>query len=340
MTEENKQEFNNLLKKYNGNYPDALFEYCFIYNIFYDGELVTSILKKEETPTNEDFAEYYMASLNAEPKYEGKDFFSQLKRENFEVIYSEELNLLSLSEDDKKNRQQVINILAYDPFKDDAEEDRPQLYRDLTGLLTENMRKDIAKQKAAVEVVKNYSTISKYQKRISDLLKSESTPSPATQKEVDNLLAMVSKIQTVINGITKENGFTSGKSLGNSGRGMLSDVINQVEEQHYDEGITNFYDQATSKSIQEVADISFKAMLAQVKLTGTDYADIVSQQAIMVREAQKIARDASEALRLAKEKITKQKLLDELRADYKRKGISEEEIEEFISREYKMYEGK
>ena len=43
--------------------------------------------------------------------------------------------------------------------------------------------------------------------------------------------------------------------------------------------------------------------------------------------------------RLAKEKIVKQELLDELAYDYKKKGLSEEEIEEFIRREYHLQDG-
>ena len=46
-----------------------------------------------------------------------------------------------------------------------------------------------------------------------------------------------------------------------------------------------------------------------------------------------------EALRLAKCKIKKQELIDELEEDYRRKGISEEEIKDFISREYNLYTG-
>ena len=50
----------------------------------------------------------------------------------------------------------------------------------------------------------------------------------------------------------------------------------------------------------------------------------------MVREAQQVAREAKEALRLAKEKIVKQQLLKELEKEYRKKGISEKEIEQFI----------
>lgn len=72
-------------------------------------------------------------------------------------------------------------------------------------------------------------------------------------------------------------------------------------------------------------------------MSKTDYADILTDQALIVREAQSKAREAVEALRLAKEKITKQQLLEELERDYRNKGISEEDIKEFIDREITMY---
>ena len=119
---------------------------------------------------------------------------------------------------------------------------------------------------------------------------------------------------------------------------MLSDVMNRISDYGIDEGVVNFYDIATSRAIEEVANLSFKAQLNQVNLSKTDYADILSQQAQMVKEAQARSRDALEALRLAKEKIKKQRLLDELAKDYRKKGISEKEIEAFINREYRLYD--
>ena len=66
---------------------------------------------------------------------------------------------------------------------------------------------------------------------------------------------------------------------------MLSDVMNRVNDYGIDEGVVNFYDIATSRAIEEVANISFKAQLNQVGLSKTDYADILSQQSKIVREA-------------------------------------------------------
>lgn len=332
-----RELFKQCYAAYPDSVEDALFMFCFKRNYYYHQKLLSQLIYVDKINVETDLPDAYLKALSKIPATEGRTFFSQLKRANFEKIYSEDLNLLTLSEDDLKNRQQIINIVGYDPFKDETIEDRPQLYRDLTGLLSDNLRRDITKQKSAIEIVKNYMTISKYQKRVTDLLQDTENDN---QEQVDKLLQMIAKVQAIINATTKENGFSSGKALGKGGRGMLSDVMNQIDTQHYDDGVTNFYDQATSKSIQEIADISFRSQLAQVKLSGTDYADILAQQAELVKKSQRVARDATEALRIAKSKITKEQLLEELEKEYKKKGISEADIQEFISREYNVWDGE
>ena len=330
----NPAEYKKLLMKHGDSHKDALFEYCFYHNMGYFQRLVAeAMISSADTDVLKKYIELKRLSEFAE-----KDFFSQLRRENFEKIYSEDYKVSLLDEDSKKNRLQVIEILGYDPFADDAPEDQPQLYRDMTGILSESMRKDVAKARAALSIVRGYSNIDKYQKKINEIMKSGVTGvDDETQKLLDQYIKLQKTMQDSINQTAEKNNFTV-KGIGTSGKGMLSDVLNQIEERGIDEGVTNFYDIATSKSIEEVANISFKAQLSQVNLSKTDYADILASQVKIVKEAQSKARKAVEAARLAKEKLKKQELIDELAADYKSKGIRENEIQEFIQREYKLYD--
>lgn len=335
-----KERYREIILYYQGDIEKALFQICFENNIFYDNDLLQKkFLKNREDDILDKMPEVYIWEIENNVQYKGLTFFSQIKIDNFNKIYAEDLSLLLLTEDDKKNRQQIISILGYDPFKNDAPEERAQLYRDLAGMLSEAMRKDIPKQKAAVEVVRNYANIGRYQKRATEIAASGQIDE-GTQKELDNLLTVIARIQSNVNQTTKENGFTGGKSIGSGGRGMLSDVMLQCEELGYDDGITNYYDIKTSKSIAEIANISWKAMMNQLNLSDTDYADILINQSKIVKTAQRTAADALEAARLAREKVTKQELILELEQEYRKKGISEEEIEEFVKREYKLKEGK
>lgn len=332
---EERKEFESLLVKNVEDYRKAIFEYCFIHNIPYS-ERVFKRLNVSDAAKKK-FPEVYVDTVKEDYRLKDLTFFSQLKIDNFEKIYHEMEYTGSLSEDDRKNRQIVIEVFSYDPFVNEPEIDRPQLYRDLAGLSSEAMRKDVAKQKAAISIVRSYGNIEKYQRKVAELTSSDEI-NEDTQKSMDQYLTLISKIQTNINQTAEKNNFTV-KGIGSNGRGMLSDVLEQIDVRGIDEGVTNYYDIATSKSIEEIANISMKAQLNQVSLSKTDYVDIVNDQCKMVIEAQKKAKDACEALRLAKCKIVKQELLDELEEDYRRRGISEEEIKEFIGREYKLYSG-
>ena len=330
---EANKEYNEILEKYEGAHSKALFEYCFKNNIPFVS-IVFSRIQKNDEELRKEMPEIYINSLRSIDKYKELTFFDQIVYDNFEKIYSKKEYMDTLSEDDKKNRQVVIDVFAYDPFAGESESDKPQLYRDLAGMSNEAMRKDVAKQKAAISIVRSYGNIEKYQRKVAEIT-ANGDISEETQKQLDQYLTLISKIQANINQTAEKNNFTV-KGIGSNGRGMLSDVMVQIEERGIDEGVTNFYDIATSNSIEEVANISMKAQLNQVALTKTDYADILNAQAEIVKEAQKKVKQATEALRLAKEKIKKQALMDELAADYKKKGISEKEIEEFLKSELKI----
>lgn len=329
------KEYQELFYEYNGNHLEAMFKYCFIHNIHYSEDVLRSLILKK-VGAAEALPQSYLEVLHTIPKLEEVDFFGQLRRNNFEKIYAVDSKINSLDEETRKNRMSVIDILAYDPFKDDDVEDMPQLYRDMAGMISEGMRKDVAKTKAALSIVRSYNNLERYQRKINEIMKSGAVDED-TQKQLDQLIKVQKTLQDSINQTAEKNNFTQ-KGMDNTGKGNLSDVMRKVEENGIDEGITNFYDIATSKSIEEVANISFKAQLNQIGLTKTDYADIIKEQSKIVKESQKEMRQLKEALRLAKEKIVKQELLEELARDYRNKGIDEDEIDEFIQREIKMYE--
>ena len=330
------KEYQDLFYEYNGNHLEAMFKYCFIHNIHYSEDVLRSLILKK-VGAAEALPQSYLDVLHTIPKLEEVNFFGQLRRNNFEKIYAVDSKINSLDEETRKNRMSVIDILAYDPFKDDDVEDMPQLYRDMAGMISEGMRKDVAKTKAALSIVRSYNNLERYQRKINEIMKSGAVDED-TQKQLDQLIKVQKTLQDSINQTAEKNNFTV-KGIGNSGQGMLSDVLNQITDKGIDEGYVNFYDISTSKAIEDVANISFKAQLNQVNLTKTDYADILAGQMKIVKDSQLLARKSVEAARLTREKIKKQELLDELEEEYRQKGIDEDEIKEFISREIKFYEG-
>lgn len=323
-------------------YPDdpvgALFRFCFERNVFYHEKWAKQFAESKDDAILAAMPQPYLDEVTHDPATAGLDFFSQIKRENFEKAYSEDLTILSLSAEDRRNRQQVLSIVNYDPFAEEPIEDRPQMYRDAAGLLTDAMRRDIPRRNAAIEVVHDYTTIARYQRRLA-LLEASGQDDKETRDAIDNCIKMISKMQDTINKLTKENGFSSGKAIGANGRGGLSDVMKMCEEKGYDPAAPNIYDIETSRAIAEVAEISTRAMLNQVNLSSTDYAEILTSQCQKVLEYREAALKALEAARLAEEKLEKEAILHEYRMELEAKGIDPNDILEMVNQEIRMYDG-
>ena len=337
--EEEPQGYLALVQKHNGDHKSAIFEYCFKNNIPFSEEDFDLAVKGGDDESYAKLPQSYIDTVEADIRLHDVTFFDQLRLDNFEHIYSEEMVVAGLPEESRKDREQIVKIIGYDPFAKNPIEDKPQLYRDLTGMLTDSMRKDVPRAKAAVEVVTGYNNIRKYQDKVNQLINSGQLDDD-TQKQLDKHLEMIAKIQASVIAISEKNGFTNSRSLGSNGKGMLSDVMNTIDEHMYDPGITNYFDIATSKSIEQISDISVKSMLNQIKLSGQEYVEMLTEQNKIVHEAQSKMRALKEALRIAKSLIVKDKLIEQLKVEYRKKGISEEDIDEFINREYKMWDGR
>ena len=88
-------EFGRLLAECNNSAEDALFKFCFLHDVCYSRAIARRTLIRALEAASEDGAEVpdipalYQAEVTADSGFTGRDFFSQLKRENFERIYEE-----------------------------------------------------------------------------------------------------------------------------------------------------------------------------------------------------------------------------------------------------------
>ena len=320
-----------LIKLHGGNVPDAFFEYCFVNNEYYDKEFYDGLASSSGSDFADSLPDVYEKAVEEDPARSGKTFLSEINRANFEKVTAQQIDEEVLSDADKQNRAKILKIMSYDPFEKSDIQDRPNLYRKLATIITEQMRNDVPKQSAAVIVVQNYLNLERYQKRLDDLMKLP--PDSETQKSIKELTQTLAQMNSSINQTTRENGFTGGRGAV-GGDSSLTKVMNAISANHIDDGMTNFEDIKLSKSIQNVSDLSAKALLGELKLQDSDYVDIIADQNKIVREAQKSAGVALEMLRMERAKIKKQELIDELTQEYKEKGMSEEDIESFLRKNY------
>ena len=322
-----------ILTECEGDHLEALFQLCATNDWYYDDLLAQSITA--ELASDDIMPDRYLEVIFNNEEYKGKTFYKQLNRPYFVKMSSFKESEDELTEEDKQNRNDIKKAFGYDPFETKPISQKSMLYRSLNQMVDPTLNNDLVRQRAAIEIVTNYEEIDRLDVAIAKL---SLTPDDIVKnaKDLETLRKMKSDVNKNISMLCKDHGLSAKYANSKSrGAGTLSGIMRDMEDNDYDEGVVNLYDIETSTSIQQCSDISAKSVSAQLKLSDSDYAEMVEEQAIVVRQEIAARKKAEEALRVCKEYLRRQELIADLIQEYKRKGLSTAEIEELITPELK-----
>ena len=322
-----------ILTECEGDHLEALFQLCATNDWYYDDLLAQSITA--ELASDDIMPDRYLEVIFNNEEYKGKTFYKQLSRPYFVKMSSFKESEDELTEEDKQNRNDIKRAFGYDPFETKPISQRSMLYRSLNQMVDPTLNNDLVRQRAAIEIVTNYEEIDRLDVAIAKL---SLTPDDIVKnaKDLETLRKMKSDVNKNISMLCKDHGLSAKYANSKSrGAGTLSGIMRDMEDNDYDEGVVNLYDIETSTSIQQCSDISAKSVSTQLKLSDSDYAEMVEEQAIVVRQEIAARKKAEEALRVCKEYLRRQELIVDLVQEYKRKGLSTVEIEELITPELK-----
>lgn len=316
-----------------GDHLEALFQLCATNDWYYDDLLAQSITA--ELASDDVMPDRYLEVIFNNEEYKGKTFYKQLSRPYFIKMSNFKEGEDELTEEDKQNRNDIKKAFGYDPFEAKPISQKSMLYRSLNQMVDPTLNNDLVRQRAAIEIVTNYEEIDRLDVAIAKL---SLTPDDIVKnaKDLETLRKMKSDVNKNISMLCKDHGLSAKYANSKSrGAGTLSGIMRDMEDNDYDEGVVNLYDIETSTSIQQCSDISAKSVSTQLKLSDSDYAEMVEEQAIVVRQEIAARKKAEEALRVCKEYLRRQELIVDLVQEYKRKGLSTAEIEELITPELK-----
>lgn len=322
-----------ILTECEGDHLEALFQLCATNDWYYDDLLAQSITA--ELASDDVMPDRYLEVIFNNEEYKGKTFYKQLSRPYFVKMSSFKESEDELTEEDKQNRNDIKKAFGYDPFETKPISQKSMLYRSLNQMVDPTLNNDLVRQRAAIEIVTNYEEIDRLDVAIAKL---SLTPDDIVKnaKDLETLRKMKSDVNKNISMLCKDHGLSAKYANSKSrGAGTLSGIMRDMEDNDYDEGVVNLYDIETSTSIQQCSDISAKSISTQLKLSESDYAEMVEEQAIVVRQEIAARKKAEEALRVCKEYLRRQELIADLVQEYKRKGLSTAEIEELITPELK-----
>lgn len=179
-----------------------------------------------------------------------------------------------------KNKKDVVRLLSYDPFEKEAISDQPFLYSQLLGLLdsSEDANDDMMRTASAISIVRGFLQQSKIDDAVAKLM--------TDIKELQHNSATIKSLQdskSKITGIIKDLAAESCISLKNNknskkGENTWTGKMSKIKDLNLRDAEINGFDIDTCKGMQQVADVSAKAILNALHLDDSEYADMIAEQ--------------------------------------------------------------
>ena len=218
------------------------------------------------------------------------------------------------SKQDLEAKRLVLKNVGYDPFYFEPEENRKILYKDLLGMLEAGMELDGLKVQAACQIVLAFSRIRELNERERRMMSGDGSVA-----ELKNLADLKNKQLDTITKFSRDNGFGERYAIAKAkGENSFTGIMAKMNEMKYEDAILNMYDIETSKSIEQAANASFKAIFNQLSMSDAEYAKQCTEQ---LQRIQKLTRE-KDALQEENRKLKYEMIKRDL--EEKAKEIAEE----------------
>lgn len=182
-------------------------------------------------------------------------------------------------DDFMKNKKDVIRLLNYDPFEQEAVSDQPFLYSQLLGLLDSggDENDDMMRNASAIAIVRGFLQISKIDNNISQLM-SDYKSLDKNSATIKSLQDAKSKVSAVVTSLAKESciSLLNNKNA-KKGENTWTGKIKKIKDLNLRDGRVNGFDIATCKGMQQVQEISDASIMKQLALDESDWSDMVAE---------------------------------------------------------------
>ena len=190
-----------------------------------------------------------------------------------------------MNDQDKQNMTYVISALGYDCFDDDtwSEDEKRFAYNTLADYLSDDVLEDSHKVQCVITMVKTFVQV----EQIDKSLNAEMRKVHLDSDNISKLSNVKKSLLSTINTMAKENGIsaiTSGKKT--QGGNSLTRIMREMGENNFEEIKVNVITSKLAESYKEVATDNIKAILAELALTGDEYAEMLSKQTELVASQQ------------------------------------------------------
>lgn len=283
-----KELFNEISRRYKSD-RTACIMMCYMLDVPFYHSLYDSI-----TTNNSIFSMgLYMRQLNNR-QYQYQTFAQTILQRELEKGEKEiqDQRESKWTPQEKRNVEEVVGVLGYDPFDGYPSEDRRFLFSEFIKYLDEDTSEDPYKLSQIIQVVNNNNQIRQYDLRISTL---DPVKDSSVIKELNS---MKSGLVSSNDKIAKENEISvKNRSNKDVGRSTLTYLMRDLREKDFKQAEANYYDQLRSEGTQWAANMSWKAIRANSFFDENDREEVFVIQRELIEKLQKQVDDLMEEKR-------------------------------------------
>lgn len=282
----------------------GLYFLCRLLDSYFDSSVYFSA-EQQANNSGSNIAQIYFQKINSLPNWAGKTFSESTPIENINTnIFQTEIDL-DTNELDKRNKEDVIRMVGYDPFENENPMDKKYLYNTLVDFLDESTLEDSFKLPTVIEIVKSFNQIDKVNQALA-LMTADINNVANAVGGVKTLFDAKDKMYRSLLALAKDNGISVNHATNKSkGAGTLTGIIKKLQELGFDESDINLFDIETADGIMQVANISNESILRQLVFDDNDYTDMIKEQRLLLEDLKNKYKQLEEENRLLKLSLIK-----------------------------------
>lgn len=268
---------------------NALIVICAMLDLPFVANMYMSVVQKNGNFVLSD----YISRLNG-TQYKNMTFVNTLLSEEMtKVPNCDEAKEKRWRKDEARLRDEVIEMLGYDPFDGYPQEDRKYLFFELSKYLDEDTIEDSFKTAVIIQIVNNNCQIAKYDALIAKL-------NPTTKADDIRQLSALKKNLTDSNDkLAKENEISvKNRSDKGAGKSTLTYLMRDLREKDFAAAEVNYYEQLRSAGTLWAIEMSNRAIRENAMFDENDQQEIFDNQRLLIQDLQKKLDDATEQNRL------------------------------------------
>lgn len=278
----------------------AIYKMCEKMDIAFINSVYEGTVKEGSATWEKQFG-LYMKTFNSFKSKNGWSNFDSSEETDIDFSMSGEMTIKEKdskwSNQDKRNKKNVMELLGYEVFEGYNDNDQKFLYNNILLYLDEETIDDAYKVSSVIQIVDNNNQVRKYQYLINHY-SSDINMIMKNSSYLSELENLKKKIVEMNDKIAKENGISAkNKTEKSLNKTSLTGKMKYLKENRFDDLEVDYYSQKTCFGMQRAMEISNKAIREQFSFDENTFNEIIITQRELVQSKDKKILDLEEEVR-------------------------------------------